>query len=114
MPEVDIYLELIAEEADLQNGVLIAGLILLERYLRTLKALCPIHFYKLVAVACYVAQKVVLDTEIWSLSDFGAIAGLSMNKLRLLEIEFINDLDYKVHIKEGEFLLYKEFLEQKK
>ena len=101
---------LLAEEGDLENGVLIGGLILLERYLRTLKNLCPINFHKLVAVSCYVAQKVILDTDIWALSDFGVIAGLSPKKLTQLEIEFINDLDYKVHIGEKEFSLYRDFL----
>ena len=111
IPEVDVYVELLAEEGDLENEVLIGGLILLERYLRHLEDLCPIHFHKLVAVSIYVAQKVILDTEMWALSDFGAIAGLSPKNLAKLEIELLNDLDYKVHLGEKEFSLYRDFLQ---
>ena len=100
-------MERLAKEGDLENEVLIAGLILLERYLRSLRVLCPIHFYKLVAVSCYLAQKVVLDEEIWSLPDYGHIAGLSAEKLKFIESEFLNQLDFGVHITEEEFMLYK-------
>ena len=108
IPRVDVYLELLAKNGDLVDEVLISGQILLEKYLKSLRMLCPINFHKLVAVSCYVAQKVVLDTEIWSLSDFGTICGLSHEKLKSLEIEFIKELDFKVHIGGEEYSLYKE------
>ena len=110
MVEVDVYHEILAEEGTLDNEVLIAGLILLERYLSSLKTLCPINFDCLIAVACYVAQKVVLDTDIWAASDYGIISGLEAEMLKQLEIEFLNDLEFKVHIKAEEFSRYGKYL----
>jgi len=95
-----------AENGEFEEEALIYAFILILRFLDNIEDGSPINFLKLTATAVFVAQKILFDTGIWKITDFAEIAGLSASSLKKLEIEFMQDLNYKLHVDKQEYLVY--------
>ena len=57
-------------------------------------------------------QKYQLETEVWKLSDFSEIAGLSQDSLRCLDSELLDEIDYKVFVGRKEYTKVLGFLSE--
>ena len=110
LPPISKYVSFIVSEGEIELEVLITAYILLERFLEELEVPSPVDFHKLFCVSVFIAQKLVLDMELWTAQDFAEFGGISEKELKSREIEFLNLLDFKVHVSEKEYFLYlKEF-----
>ena len=69
------------------------------------------NLHKIVAVVTFVAQKFLLETELWNAIGYCDFAGLTLHSLKTLEIEYLRAIDYRVLIKKEEFEEYLEILE---
>ena len=91
LPELSDYCRYLVSEAQLESEVLVLSFILYSRFLADKKhRLLPVNYHKLLATIFFVAQKYLLDLEIWSVPDFCLMAGLSERRLRNLEGEYLN------------------------
>lgn len=91
------------EVGDIENEVQVTALVLLERYLDALPQFSPLNILKVLAVSLYTAQKIIKDIDILGVSDFAWLSGLSEDHLRDLEFEFVEALDYKLHLSFEEY-----------
>ena len=87
---------------------MIATGVLFSRFLKCTHTL--INYHKLLAAVIFVAQKYVLDLEIWSLADFGAMAGLTAKSLRKLELVYLQESKFNLFVHPGEFEGFKMLL----
>ena len=110
-PSIHKYYFSLARACELDEQVQVVTLLYIERYLTKLPAICPLHFLKLIAASAYVAQKVTLDTGIWRSNDFGLLSGLKGVELRSLELNFLTDLEFEMHVTAEDYNCYKLFLE---
>ena len=96
-----------ALEVDLR--VLVVAFILISRFLRAIKdnscnkPLPPINFYKMVAVSLFCAQKLALERDHIGIQDFAIISRLSVQELGEMEIEFLEEIDFRLHVTKEEF-----------
>ena len=99
---MDYFINMV-EVGDIEVEVQVAALVLLERYLESLPQFSQLNILKVLAVSMYTAQKILKDTGILSVSDFAWLSGLTEDHLRELEIEFLEELDYKLHLSFEEY-----------
>ena len=110
LPELQDYARYLISEGELEEGVLIGSIIIFSRYLALLSKSTPLNLHKLLAAALFVAQKYLLETEVWRLCDFSEIAGLSQDTLRCLDVELLHEIEYKVYVGRKEYKLVKKNL----
>ena len=97
-PPLDSYLKSIVEIGEIEVEVLVYGFVLVTRILKRVESGTPIHLHKLLSVAIFSAMKMILDEDIWKISDFAEIAGLETNIMRELEEELLHKLNFKLHV----------------
>ena len=93
----------IAENGEFDEEVLVYAFILILRYLDAVPEDCPVHFLKLAATAVFVAHKILLDSGLWKIADFAEIAGLSVRSVKSLELEFMEEIDFNLHVTQKEY-----------
>jgi len=102
-PQILEYFFRIVNAGEIETEVQVAALVLLERYLDALPPFSQLNILKVLAVSIYTAQKIIKDIGIWGVKDFAWLAGISDQHLRELEIEFLEALEYKLHLSFEEF-----------
>ena len=111
--QIPQYLNQVVSIGQFDKETLIFAFILLERFIGKSKLRGQINFFKLVAVATYIAFKVLHETEVWFLTDFEDISNFSPWEMRELEIAFLQAVDFKIHVSSKEYRFFKKTLLKK-
>lgn len=84
---------------EIQKPVLIYSLALAKKSARSIKKICEFtrgQFYSVYSSCLFLSLKLVIDYELWLVSDFCCICGLNEKELRELEVNlFTYILDYR-------------------
>lgn len=84
---------------EIQKPVLIYSLALAKKSARSIKKICDFsrgQFYSVYSACLFLSLKLVVDYELWLVSDFCCICGLKETELRELEVNlFTYILDYR-------------------
>ena len=100
----------LTQALELDISVLVVAFILIYRLMKSIKEHSifrqppPLNFYKVVAVSLFCAQKLSLDRDNIGIQDFATIARLSAKELGELEIEFLEDINFTLHVTREEFM----------
>ena len=89
--------------------MLVLATALIDRYILNIRSLFPIHFHKLVGVAIFASQKFLHEDVMWDNKEFAKLMGLSLSSLNLLELEFLNFIEFQLFLTNYEF---EEYLEE--
>lgn len=101
LPTTRDYIQHLLKHGSLELEVLVAAAILLEKF--TAASKYEISFLKLVATVVFVTQKFILEDDLWDNIGFSTLAGLKPNQLNALEVEYLNEIDFRVFISQAEF-----------
>ena len=103
LPSLEKYCMYLVTEADLEEEVLVMAGVLFSRFLKGIGSNTTINYHKLLATVIFVAQKYALDMEIWGLTDFGVMAGLTAKSLSKLEICYLLESKFNFYVGTSEF-----------
>lgn len=101
MPSTEEYIKHLLQHGSLEPEVLVFASIILERFVLSSKY--DICFLKLIATVVFSAQKFLLENNLWDNKGFGAIAGLTTNQLNSLEVEYLEEVGFRI------FVCYEEY-----
>jgi len=97
--EIQEYLERLADIGELSKEIIGVAIIIGARLLKIRKFKYKrINHLKVLAVATFVAQKIMEEIEQWRIQEFSEIAGVSKKWLRTAEINFLVGVEFRVHV----------------
>ena len=110
LPSIEDYAQHITKYGTIEPEVLIYTIILIERFLSSQDLSEGVNLHKIVAVVTFVAQKFLLETELWDAEGYCEFCGLDVPALKELEIDYLEAIEYRIFIKAQEFKKCTDFL----
>ena len=87
----------------MENSTLIISFIFILQILEKENYyICKNNIYRIILSSCLIANK-VNDEFHFKNSYFSKIGGLNLNEMNYLEYSFLNKMNFKLYINEGEF-----------
>lgn len=90
---------------EIDTSVIIYSLILAKRASKSVRSICKFdkgQFYSIYSACLFLSLKLLVDYELWKLTDFCCICDLGEEELKKLEMNlFIYILEMKVFVSEG-------------
>ncbi len=100
---IEQYLNRIIKYTQMENSTLIISFIFILQILEKENYyICKNNIYRIILSSCLIANK-VNDEFHFKNSYFSKIGGLNLNEMNYLEYSFLNKMNFKLYINEGEF-----------
>ena len=103
LPPLYHYCMFLISKSQIALDEIIYTAALIKRYCHKIGRTCPLNYYKLVAVCIYLSQKVYREEKFWGAKDFSYIAGIKLETLKALELEFLQEIDFDVLLKDEQY-----------
>ena len=91
---------------DLEPELLIYSAVLIDRYLQSLTFLFQVDIKALIACSLYLANKMILETQVWDAEGFSELSEIGRKALSELEIEFLKQVDFRIFVNKELFFEY--------
>ena len=108
--EIDEFIERIVNYLNIDNTLLVLSMMMLDKILANNFILTERNVHKVIFI-CFMETQKFFEDENYKNSDYAKVCGISVNELLLMEVSFMELINYNMFVKEEEYIEYNKTFE---
>ena len=108
--EIDEFIERIVNYLNIDNTLLVLSMMMLDKILANNFILTERNVHKVIFI-CFMETQKFFEDENYKNSDYAKVCGISVNELLLMEVSFMELINYNMFVKEEEYIEYNKSFE---
>lgn len=108
--EIDEFIERIVNYLNIDNTLLVLSMMMLDKILANNFILTERNAHKVIFI-CFMETQKFFEDENYKNSDYAKVCGISVNELLLMEVSFMELINYNMFVKEEEYIEYNKSFE---
>jgi hypothetical protein len=108
--EIDEFIERIINYLKIDKTLLVLSMMMLDKILANNFILTERNVHKVIFI-CFMETQKFFEDENYKNSDYAKVCGISVNELLLMEVSFMELINYNMFVKEEEYIEYNKTFE---
>lgn len=109
--EIEEFIERIVNYLKIDNSLLVLSMMILDKILSNNFILTEKNVHKIIFM-CFMETQKFFEDENYNNSDYAKVCGVSINELLLMEVSFMELINFNMFIKEEDYIKYNKTFEQ--